>query len=57
MDDDFEPEDVIDLAEKIFIRHVKIKASDTIITEEAHMAIKAAMIFRQAQLEIFKEED
>jgi len=57
MSEDFEQEDVIDLAEKIFIENVSISNIHSTITREAQESIQAAMIFRQVQLKIFKDKD
>ena len=57
MNDDFEQEDVIDLAERIFIKNVSFENTHATLTREARHSIQAAMVFREIQREIFCEKD
>ena len=58
MSEDFKKEEVIKLAEKLFVQRAGERTiiSDSQILNEAKKAIKQAMIFRKAEREIFGEE-
>ena len=57
MSDDFEKDEVIELAEKIFALRVDIEQADRFIEAQAKKSIKAAMLFRKVEKEIFEENE
>ena len=55
MSEDFKREDVVDLAEKIFVKRIYLGGqSDNDIEKQAKEAFKSAMMFRKIEKEIFE---
>lgn len=59
MSDNFEREEVIDLAERIYINRIRMNnvVHEQHTESDAKKAIKEAMIFRKVECKIFKEKE
>jgi len=54
-DKDFKREEIIELAEQIYCYTVKFGYTKDTYTQYAKKAIEMAMVFREAEQEVFKE--